>query len=147
MPRAVAAVLVLIIFAMVGVSGLEAALASGGDAVTVENETWTPDSGTVTQLDDSNQTGAFYDESVTVRDENGTLSDEGTDYEWFESNGTVKALSGGNLDGDSSATITYEYQQTSDEERALAGLLAWTPRLLGLVIPAFVVVLFLLFIT
>lgn len=147
MPRAVAAILAVIILAMVGVSGLEAALASGGDPVTVENETWTPDPGNVTQLDDSNQTGAYYDESVTVRDENGNLSEEGTDYEWFTANGTVKALSGGNLDGDTSATITYGYQQTSEEERALAGLLAWTPRLLGLVIPAFVVILFLLFIT
>lgn len=147
MARAVAALFVIIIIAVTGVAGLEAALESGGDSITVENETWTPDAGNVTTLDDSNITGAYYDEDVTVRDENGNLSDEGVDYEWNEGNGTVKALQGGNLDGDSSATITYGYQETTNEQRQLAGMLGLIPRALGVLLPVFVFIIFLLLIT
>lgn len=147
MARAVAAIFIIIIIAVAGVAGLEAALESGGDDVTVENETWTPDPGNVTQLDDSNIEGAYYDEDVEVRDENGNLSEEGTDYEWFAGNGTVKALSGGNLDGDAEATITYGYSETTAEQRQLAGMLGLIPQALGILFPVFVVILFLIFIT
>lgn len=147
MTRAVVAVLVLILLAATGVAGLEAALETAGDNVVVENETWEPDAGNVTQLSDSNRTGAYYDENVTVYDENGNLSEPGSDYEWFPGNGTVKALQGGNLDGDTSATITYGYQQTTQEQRNLAGMLGLLPQVIGILAPVFLFVLFLLFLS
>lgn len=147
MTRAVVAIAAVILLASAGVYGFEAALATAGEDITIENETWGPDAGNVTELNRSNEEGAFYEESVTVRDENGTLSKAGEDYEWIDSNGTVKALEGGTLDGDTEAGITYSYEQTTEEQRQLAGVLAWLPRLIGLAAPAFVVVLFLLFLS
>jgi len=141
MPRAIAAMFALLIVAFGGVYATQAALEGAGDNIFVENETWTPSAGSVTVLDDSEQTGAYYDTNVTVRDENDTVVDVGTDYEWFSGNGTVKALSGGELDGDANASITYGYSQTTGEQRAFAGLLGDLSAYVGLVAPAFLGVL------
>lgn len=141
MPRAVAAIFALVILASMGVYGFEAALESAGEDVTVVNETWTPDAGNVTTLNDSDITGAYYDHNVTVYDENDTLMDQGSDYKWLVSNGSVKAVSGGDLDGDDNATITYGYQETTQQQRDLTAMLGRIPQAIGLVIPVFALVL------
>lgn len=138
----------LFIIAIVGVGAIQAGLISGGDDVTNINETWTPSAGSVTQLDDSNLDNGYYDNETTVyntSDDSATEMEEGTDYEWFESNGTVKALSGGGLDGATEATITYSYQLTTDEEERIAGMLAQVPRAAGVFLPLFGIVVLLLF--
>lgn len=147
MSKAVIAVFGLIILAVMGVYVTEAALEDAGEDVVVTNETWTPDAGNVTTLDDSNRDGAFYSHTVTVYDENGTEMENGTDYQWFVDNGTVKALTGGGLDGDSSATITYEYQQTTAEQRQFAAALANLPQALGIIAPLGLAILFLAFLS
>lgn len=128
----------LLIVAIVGVGMLQAGLISGGDDISNVNETWTPNPGSVTQLDDSELDNAYYDNETTVYNTTGSTAvemTEGTDYEWTESNGTVKAISGGGLDGATEATITYSYQLTTDEEERIAGLLAQIPRAAGVFLP------------
>lgn len=145
MVRVILAVLCIGILASMAVVGLQAGLEDAGEDFTVDNETWTPDAGNVTTLDESNRNGAYYGETVDVWDENGNLTEEGADYEWYAGNGTVKALSGGALDGDTSATITYSYQQTTAEQRQMASLLGQLPRMMGFALPigAFLFLLFL----
>lgn len=59
---------------------------------------------------------------------------EGDDYQWFESNGTIKTLSGGQLAGDSTANITYEYSQTNRVQQDFAGLFASGLDIAGLLV-------------
>lgn len=143
MVRAIVGILVLFVIASVGVVGLESALETAGDDVTIVNETWVPDPGSVTTLNDSNIDGAFYDNETTVFNATGEEVDRGSDYEWFVRNGTVKAVVGGALDGESEATITYGYQETTAEQRRLAGLFGRLPQAIGLIAPVFVLVLLL----
>lgn len=138
----------LLVIALVGVAALQAGLISGGDDITNVNETWTPNAGSVTQLEDSELDNAYYDNTTTVYNTTGSTAvemDEGTDYEWIESNGTVKAIAGGGLDGATEATITYSYQLTTDEEERIAGMLAQVPRIAGVALPVFGVLFLLLF--
>lgn len=144
MARAVIAVVLLLGAAVFGIMAFDAAMANAGEDYLVTNETWTPSAGSVTQLENSELAGGYYDNSTNVYDQSGAEVDRGTDYEWFQNNGTVKALVGGALDGDSSANITYAYQQTSAEQRALAGLVARLPQLLAVLVPLFGLVILLL---
>lgn len=101
----------------------------------VVNETWTPDAGNVTQLDDSELADTTYDTNVTVRNSSDVVMENETDYEWIPSNGTIKTITGGDLDGESSANITYGYDSPTDfqqnqlsvwvELSAVARLLLW----------------------
>jgi len=145
MSRSVVAVLALVILATAGVWGLQASLETAGQDQTVVNETWTPTAGSVTTLDESNRDGAYYDHNVTVYDTSGAEVDRGDDYRWYPGNGTVEAVAGGELDGDRSANITYGYQQTTGEQRAIAAALGRIPQFIGLIIPVAAVVLFLAF--
>lgn len=144
MVRAVAAIFALIILAMIGVGGLDAALREAGDDFTVVNETWTPDAGNVTDLENSNLTGAFYSDTVEVYDENKTLQDAETDYIWYSDNGTIQAVVGGGLENDSNATVTYTYQQTTEEQRTYTRLAGLVPKSISVIIPVFVFLLFLM---
>lgn len=127
----------LAVILMVGVPAIQSAEESSQQAHTIENETWNPDAGSVTVLDHSNIENADYDDTVGVWDENGTQMTAGSDYRWFDTNGTVKALSGGGLEGDSSASITYGYNRSSDSQQmvadnatTLAGLAGYFPHVL-----------------
>lgn len=123
--------IVIVLLAAGAVYAFSVTLEASGTDHTIENETWTPDAGSETDLDNSYRTGAYYDEEVTVRDENGTLASDGDDYTWDDVNGTVTALQGGILENDSSATITYAFSQTSQEQRDFAAVLSMIPEAAG----------------
>lgn len=127
--------LVLAIVAAMGVTALQGSLEDAGQDREVDSETFVPSAGSVTTLDESARAHAYYTDDPEVRDENGTIMREGTDYEWFESNGTIKTLAGGGLDGDSSATINYSYQVTTEEQRGIASALGQIPRVVGIALP------------
>lgn len=118
-----------------GVFGLQTALAGAGQKETVDSESFNPSAGTVQTLDRSQLANTFYNDTVQVFDENGDRSFEGTDYEWLETNGTIKPLAGGNLDGDSTATITYSYRTTTQTQRQLTALTSQIPRVAGIMLP------------
>lgn len=143
MPRVVVAVAILAVLAIGATLVFQGALESGAERTDNVNETWTPSAGSVTTLDDSNLSRAYYDRNVTVYDELGDEVERGTDYEWFQTNGTVKAVSGGELDGDSSANITYGYDRASEDQQNMVALLSELPTVLALALP--VVLVFLLF--
>jgi len=145
MSRAIIAIFGIILIGVVSVAALQAAVANAGDNRIVVNETWTPDAGTVTELDESKQNGAYYSNQTTVYDSTNVEMERGVDYEWYEDNGTVKALAGGGLDGESSATISFTYQQTTSEQRALAAIPSKIPNIIGVLTPLLGVALLFMF--
>lgn len=132
---------------MGGLATFQAGLELAGEDQTIENETWTPDPGNVTALDESNRDGAYYTDNVSVYGEMGGEMEYGSDYIWYAGNGTVQAVQGGDLDGDAEATITYGYQQTTAEQRSLTELAAQVPRGFGFFVLFIPVLLLLLFVT
>lgn len=118
------ALIAVAVLVLAGASAISSTLVQSGTQSQTVNETWTPDPGNVTVLDNSKITGAYYNQTVSVYDENGTPQTAGTDYVWYDSNGTVKALQSGGLDGDSSANITYGWSETSSEQRNFADTFA-----------------------
>jgi hypothetical protein len=138
-------VLVVVVFAILAASSaviFQVSMEEGADRVEIEGESWSPNAGSVTTLDHSNRDDAFYENETIVRDSNGNEVDRGTDYEWYDINGTVKAVSGGALDGESSATIDYQFANTTAEQRAYNNMLSNVPTLLGLALPFLVLILF-----
>lgn len=133
--RVAAVFLALVIVAGMGVYGLQTALAGAGDREKIDGETFTPSAGSYQTLDRSNLNHTYYNDSVVVVDENGDRAFEGRDYEWNVTDGTIKPIAGGNLDGDTSATIDYDYRRTTVEQRQFATLLAEVPRSVGLILP------------
>jgi hypothetical protein len=132
--RIVIAVALLLILAGGATVAYQSALEEGGEQTALDNESWSPDAGNVTTLSDSGL-DVFYDETVDVRDSNGNTMEAGVDYEWFATNGTVKALSGGDLDGESTAYIDYGYSNPTEQQRERAALLSNLPTVIGIAIP------------
>lgn len=132
-------VIAFVLFGILAIGGIFAitpAFQAAGEDITNVNETFqNPTGGDVIQLEDSDRTGAYYDDEVSVFDETGAEMEAGTDYEWFQTNGTLKVLSGGDLAGDDNGTITYGYDQTTETQRQQATVLGY---LLGMVEPLLV---------
>lgn len=143
--RQLFAFVALVILAIMAVAGFQMALINAGEDVTVVNETFTPSADTVITLDDSNIDGAFYEESVVVYNNSSVEMTEGTDYTWFQKNGTIKPLSGGDLAPDDEGTITYSYQETTQEQRDMAQILGFLPEILGFALPLLALLAFLVF--
>ncbi|MDR9431874.1 MAG: hypothetical protein RI568_14405 [Natronomonas sp.] len=145
MSRAIVAIFAIVIVGAVSVYALGFAAESAGVNHEIDDETFEPVGGQVTTLDHSNLDHTTYDESVEVYDNNGDLVDPQNDYIWFEDNGTIKTVSGGDLDGENSATIDYAYQTTTDDQRALIGITAMFPTILGVLAPLLGVALLFIF--
>lgn len=128
--------LALAVIGIVGVQTFQTGLADAGDDVEIDGETFEPDAGNVTQLEQSDRSGVYYDATVTVTDENGNQSIAGTDYRWNQTNGTITTLAGGNLEGDSQATIDYGYEAPNDTQQGMAALLSQIPTTIGFLLPA-----------
>lgn len=144
MSRVILAAVVLAILGVSGAVAYQEALDGTGTTATVQNESWQPSAGDVTQLDESNVSTRFYFETsnISVRDENETTMTAGDDYEWYPRNGTIKALSGGDLAGDSEAFIDYGYTEVGEEEKETAELLGYVPMVVGGLVVLGIVVIF-----
>lgn len=129
--------LVIAVFAAAAPAALSNTLDEAGQPNLIGNETWTPNAGSVTQLEYSNLDNAGYDPQVYVADSNGNQVFEPDDYIWFESNGTIKTVVGGKLDGETSAEISYEYDRSTEEQRQWASMLSQIPNVMGLALPIF----------
>jgi hypothetical protein len=141
----VVAVVILVLLGAFGALSFQASLESGGQTQVVTNETFTPDASNITTLSESDRDDVVYarDRAVTVRDSNGTEMQPGSDYEWRRSNGSLRTVAGGDLDGEPSANITYSYAFIDDDQRLFASLLSRIPTILGLAAPALVIIIFL----
>lgn len=135
MPRAIVAIMAIVVVGAVAVFGLQAAAVDAGTDRSVDGESFTPDAGNVTALDHSNLDDVTYDEGVTVYDSEGGVVNPDSDYVWYQGNGTLRTVAGGALDGDASATIDYGYQTRSEDQQALIGLVAMLPRIVGVLVP------------
>jgi hypothetical protein len=134
--RVVGVFLALAILAATAVFGIQGALAGAGDRQQIDGETFTPVVGSAVSLERSNLgADVYYNDSVAVVDENGDTAYEGRDYRWLERNGTIVALAGGNLDGDSSATVDYDYRRTTQTQQELAALASQVPRSISYILP------------
>ena len=115
----------LAIILIAGVTGINAAVKASGPATTVSDENFTPNAGNVTELSQSNVKTAIYDRQVVVLDENGTRMLEDNDFYWHEDNGTLETIEGGDLDGDTSASISYGYNEPGGEVRGFASIVGY----------------------
>lgn len=131
--RVVIAVVALAIVGIMSTMVLQAAIVEVGDGTQNVNETFTPVSGSVTNLSDSQLENVRYNGSqgVTVYDENDTKMSQPADYQWNANNGTIRTNSTGDLAGDTSANITYGYVTLTEEQAQLEYLASWIPRLIG----------------
>jgi len=144
MARGIIAIMIILVVLAGGVYALDAAANSAGEDRDISGETFTPTAGSVTTLDHSNLADAEYQDRVTVEDSNGNLVDPGADYVWFQDNGTIKTVTGGALDGESSATVDYEYQTSTEQTRAIASVTAQIPNLGWALAPLFAFALLIL---
>lgn len=142
MPRVVIGFVVLAILGVVAAAGFQAGISTAGNDKIVDNETFTPDPGNVTELDESNRDNAQYDAEVDVYNSSGVEVNETDDYEWLPRNGTIRTVQGGALDGESSANITYGFTAIGETEREQARLLSHVPMAIGLALPIFALILF-----
>lgn len=121
MTSRIVAVIALALLVVGGTAAIDAAETQSADQFSVQNESWTPDAGNWTTLDDSNL-DVRYSDRVTVRDENDTRMFRSDDYEWNSTDGRVKAVDGGRLENDSAANISYDYAKPTPFQESLAGL-------------------------
>jgi hypothetical protein len=122
--RAVGVLIAGVVVALLVLSGVQAAFSDAaqdtGDQFVVQNETWTVQTGSAVSLDESNRADVVYANSteISVR-QNGEPVPEENNWRWDEQNGTITALSGGELTDGTPADITYRYYDpTSEQELA-----------------------------
>lgn len=144
--RAILALVGIALFALIGIIGMNAALANNTSTTSITDEDWTPDPGNITELNNSNIEGANYSETVEVRRGDSTVMDEGADYEWYQENGTVKAIEGGRLDGEDTASIDYNFTSPPPEQVRMAVTLSQLPASAGIILPFGLLLVFLLLI-
>jgi len=128
---------VIAIVAAASAPAISATLNEAGERTSITNESFTPNAGSVTTLEQSKLDNTVYDDSVTVYDDTNDRVYEGDDYQWFESNGTIKTVTGGELDGDTSATVSYSFQSTTETQRGFAAMFSQIPNVMGLALPVF----------
>jgi hypothetical protein len=121
MAQRVLAFIMVAVLLSAGLFAADAAFTEAGEDKSNINETFqNPTAGDVLQLDDSEVTGAFYDNETIVYNDSTVEMSAGTDYEWIQDNGTLRPLAGGELAGDTNGTISYSYDETTAEQRGLA---------------------------
>jgi hypothetical protein len=123
----------LALLAIVGVAAVQAAVVETGQQQSVDGEQFAPDPGNYIELENSNIDGATYDPTPVVRTANGQIVQEGDDYEWNRSDGTIKTIEGEALEGNT-ATIDYSWTQPSETQRNIAGLAGSSFEVVGLLI-------------
>lgn len=114
----------LAIILLLGFSAVDAGYTAAGTNHSVSSESWTADVGNWTELNNSNIEGALYQEDELVKDSGGAKMSEGTDYQFNNSTGEVKALSGGGLSDGESATISYNYTTYTEHQQGFLALFA-----------------------
>jgi hypothetical protein len=133
-------VILLILF----IPWILSASAVAGEQQVILNETWIPNTASATNLVQSNLAGVIYDPNPVVKT-NGTttpkiLTVEGIDYKYYNTNGTVQAITGGQLDGLSDASIDYAYVAPSKAAQSHLTMLAGIIQSLGAILPLLLII-------
>lgn len=105
------------------------------EQVTVTNETVTQDVGNYTAVSAAGDEGVkgFLDDEVVYNSSDVQLT-EGTDYEWNETDGTIKFLSTTDTTDGANANITYTYDYMGDDQVATVQRISQAMLLGGVVI-------------
>tara|TARA_R100001143_G_scaffold21406_2_gene22644 strand:+ start:6545 stop:7012 length:468 start_codon:yes stop_codon:yes gene_type:complete len=133
-------VILLILF----IPWILSASAVAGEQQVILNETWVPNTAAATNLVQSNLAGVIYDPDPVVKT-NGTttpkmLTVEGIDYKYYNTNGTIQAIAGGQLDGLTDASIDYAYVAPSKAAQQQLIMLAGVIKSLGAILPLLLIV-------
>tara|TARA_R110002096_G_scaffold361662_1_gene554765 strand:- start:108 stop:575 length:468 start_codon:yes stop_codon:yes gene_type:complete len=133
-------VILLILF----IPWILSASAVAGEQQAILNETWVPNTAAATNLVQSNLAGVIYDPDPVVKT-NGTttpkmLTVEGIDYKYYNTNGTIQAIAGGQLDGLTDASIDYAYVAPSKAAQQQLIMLAGVIKSLGAILPLILIV-------
>jgi hypothetical protein len=121
------ALIAIALLVVVGAQAVDQSVRATNPVTTVENESFVPDGGNVTALDDSELANAQYNSTadVYVNDSGTTVAvNSSGNYTWIQDNGTVRTTDQSYLDGFSSANTTYGYVTVSDRQRGLATAIA-----------------------
>lgn len=129
MPLIAVALLIL-----TGAAAVDASLSDSGAQTEITGEEFNASTAGVVQLNQSNQAGARYGETVEVQNQSGVEMVSGQDYSWNSTNGTIEVLSGGDLVGSDPATINYSYRVPSETQTAVGGVFASGFEVLGLLL-------------
>jgi ABC-type glycerol-3-phosphate transport system substrate-binding protein len=120
--RALIALVAVALLVAAGAVAVDASVEEGSKEVTVNAESFTPNTTTYVELNESNRDKANYfkKRNIVVRDGNGDRVDR-TDFQWNSTNGTIKAVPGGALDGATNAEIDYGYYPITPLSENLGG--------------------------
>lgn len=135
--------ILLVVFAILLIAGIQmfdAGASAAADENLITNESWTSDPGTYVTLDRSNE-GYAYNNSVVVRNATGATMTDGTDYDWNESDGTIKAIAGGDLDPAQSANITYSVEEQTEVQQGITAIIGGTLKVSHLMLVVLLVAL------
>lgn len=108
--------------------GANAAYADSGQIQEVNNESITVDYSQSVAVDED---GFNYSDSVTVRNSNDTVLEEGVDYSWDAGNGTVEWFNTSATSDGEAASISYSVEQRNQATKVAAaaikplGQLVW----------------------
>lgn len=122
----IALFMVIILVALIPV-GMQSTFQETGNYTTEVNETFTPDPGNVTTLNESNRNDVIYNDTVEVYNSSNYFVEQPNNYTWFEGNGTIKTNSTGALSTEPTANITYSYFATTAEHLLYLDLISLIP--------------------
>jgi len=136
--------IICVILLLIFVPYILSASSVAGEQQLIENETWVPNTATATNLVQSNLAGVIYDPYPVVKT-NGTstpkiLTVDMVDYKFYNSNGTIQAIAGGQLDGLTDASITYKYVAPNKAASVQLTMLANLIQSLGAMLPLILIV-------
>lgn len=129
MPLIAVALLIL-----TGAAAVDASLSDSGAQTEITGEEFNASTAGVVQLNQSDQAGARYAETVNVKNESDVEMVAGEDYTWDSTNGTIEVLSGGDLIGSDPASINYSYRVPSETQEAVGGVFASGFEVMGLLL-------------
>jgi len=90
--------------------------------VDVTNESITVDYNNLVFVNEEPTEGE-YEETVTVYNDTDALLTDGTDYEWYASNGSVKWYDTNATQAGEAAAISYTYEDPTEDQAAMSGAL------------------------
>lgn len=133
MSRIIIAAVGLMLVLFGGAFAAEKAYVRSGPVYNIEGEELLPPGGKNDQFEagdvltpsNGDLDDAEYHDTVTVRNTSSTVRMiEHQDYQWFESNGTIKVLSGGRLVGSESMSIDYTFADPETEQENYIAMIA-----------------------
>lgn len=121
----------------VGLGVLFVGLNQGGavvlDAESVTNESITVNYSDTVQVSQTGW-GYEYNDSVTVYNSSGVELVDGTDYEWYQDNGSVAWFDTPDTTDGETATISYTYEKPPESSKAMATTVSALGGVLGMLL-------------